>query len=562
MIIVFQPQILDNLTHSTKFMPQSVDLETNRALQRDLDLVASTQGGDRDAFGSLYKAHVAEMHRYLLRHLNGRQEAAEDIGAGAWLRTLERLDTFQDRRLPFKAWLYTVFKNYLIDEVRRLPSNRRVTVISLEAVPETQLIASTRDFGKVEAIDEVEPALHRLTPDQRNVVTLRFLDGFTTTETAEALGKTPEAVKKLQARAFAQMRRIIELGRTTTDSPVASDSNGHEHAPAFGLAGAVLARASRRNGSATIAYEPVAETLAPAPDPEKPHTNGHRNGTAPNAAQVRRMIVFGYDESRDTMKGNRLAQQEQARIDPEQATSSIIDLSQREDALLKQLLPDDPTRHPDLNTMLDVAASLDISVSYAYVLRKSILKKLVEADGHEGPLPRRLRLQLNRLSENQYYSNRSWDERQALIKGINRGPLGFKQLIAMDGSNVTEVLSPIERNHMINHRDLSRLESQFADILFPPPDQYPMVTTLREAGALIGVGPNNASYYRSHLAHKLHAEDESEALMDKPRKRELLARLGKIALYAYTTPEERDEIMWFELDKAALEKIAAERAKQ
>jgi len=66
---------------------------------------------------------------------------------------------------------------------------------------------------------ELTYALDRLTSDQRHVVTLRFLDGFTTAETAEIMGKTEDAVKKLQARGLVQLRRIIETARRAEDAP-------------------------------------------------------------------------------------------------------------------------------------------------------------------------------------------------------------------------------------------------------------------------------------------------------------------------------------------------------
>jgi len=67
---------------------------------------------------------------------------------------------------------------------------------------------------------ELTYALDRLTSDQRQVVVLRFLEGFTTAETAEMMGKTEDAVKKLQARGLVQLRRIIEQTRRAEDTPM------------------------------------------------------------------------------------------------------------------------------------------------------------------------------------------------------------------------------------------------------------------------------------------------------------------------------------------------------
>jgi RNA polymerase sigma-70 factor (ECF subfamily) len=55
----------------------------------------------------------------------------------------------------------------------------------------------------------LEPALARLTPEQRQAVELRFLQGMSVAETAAVMGRSEEAVKKLQARALANLRRSL-----------------------------------------------------------------------------------------------------------------------------------------------------------------------------------------------------------------------------------------------------------------------------------------------------------------------------------------------------------------
>jgi DNA-directed RNA polymerase specialized sigma24 family protein len=59
----------------------------------------------------------------------------------------------------------------------------------------------------------LDEALAGLTEDQRRVVALRFLEGLTTAETARIVGKSEDAVKKLQARGLVRMRKSIETAR-------------------------------------------------------------------------------------------------------------------------------------------------------------------------------------------------------------------------------------------------------------------------------------------------------------------------------------------------------------
>jgi RNA polymerase sigma-70 factor (ECF subfamily) len=60
------------------------------------------------------------------------------------------------------------------------------------------------------ALDQIKAGLARLTPQQREVIVLRFLEGRSLAETAEIAGRNEDAVKKLQARGLASLRRGME----------------------------------------------------------------------------------------------------------------------------------------------------------------------------------------------------------------------------------------------------------------------------------------------------------------------------------------------------------------
>jgi RNA polymerase sigma-70 factor, ECF subfamily len=145
-----------------------------------------------------------------------------------FLKVLERIGSYQFRGLPFSAWLYRIARNHMIDHLRARP---RQIVSSLDAAPEIPEKRAEQVMDRSLDRHELTYALNRLTSDQRQVVTLRFLDGFTTAETAEIMGKTEDAVKKLQARGLVQLRRIIEHARRA-EQPAA------EAAPALAAYGA------------------------------------------------------------------------------------------------------------------------------------------------------------------------------------------------------------------------------------------------------------------------------------------------------------------------------------
>lgn len=179
------------------------------------ELVACAQRGDGDAFAALYEQYAPEIQRFLMRHLNGQRDLAEDLTADVFLKVFERIGSYQSRGLPFTAWLYRIARNHMIDHTRARP---RSAAHSLEQAPEAAEVAdqdAARDYGHVLDHLTLAPALVRLSPDQRHALELRFLDGLPTATAAAIMGKTEDAVKKLQARGLAALRRILNVDVST-----------------------------------------------------------------------------------------------------------------------------------------------------------------------------------------------------------------------------------------------------------------------------------------------------------------------------------------------------------
>jgi RNA polymerase sigma-70 factor (ECF subfamily) len=169
-------------------------------------LVQRAKDGDTAAFTVLYEEHAPRLYRYFLPRVGGRSQQAEDLTEEVFVRVLERIERYEDRGLPFGAWLFRIAHNLLIDHQRRLPKQPMV------GIDECEEIRGPAEKEIQQALDQHEIAITmaRLTSDQRNVIQLRFMEGLSIIETALALGKTEESVKKLQARGLMAMRRILE----------------------------------------------------------------------------------------------------------------------------------------------------------------------------------------------------------------------------------------------------------------------------------------------------------------------------------------------------------------
>jgi len=171
------------------------------------DLVALAQRGDVDAIGALYDQHHTALFRYLFSRL-GERQIAEDLTGDVFMRMITALPHYQPSQTPFRAWLYRIARNRLVDHYRQA-GNR--PPIPLSQAEEHQ--AHMEDLGLLTdqkmTTDRVLAALSKLEATQREVVALRFLSGLSLQEVAETLEKSESAVKALQHRGLAALRQAL-----------------------------------------------------------------------------------------------------------------------------------------------------------------------------------------------------------------------------------------------------------------------------------------------------------------------------------------------------------------
>ncbi len=173
----------------------------------DAELIARAQRGEVNALGRLYDRHRQSIFRYLWIRLDDRQ-LAEDLTGDVFMRMLDALPRYRMQGLPFRAWLYRIAHNLLVDYFRKM--NRQSTV-PLDAVEEQGTEDEPgRTIEQILLSERLQAALLRLEPTQGEVIILRFLAGLSLRETALTLGKTEAAIKALQHRGLSGLRRALE----------------------------------------------------------------------------------------------------------------------------------------------------------------------------------------------------------------------------------------------------------------------------------------------------------------------------------------------------------------
>jgi RNA polymerase sigma-70 factor, ECF subfamily len=169
-------------------------------------LVERAQRGDRAALEELYLLHFDRIYSYLHLSLGNRHDA-EDLTTQTFLRMLEAIGRFRWQSAPFSAWLFRIAHNLAMDHFRarrRVQTEEEVPELpgSEESSAEDQALDSIGESGMLELIE-------RLSAEQRQVLTLKFLFGFANAEVAAILEKTEGAVKSLQHRALASLQKHV-----------------------------------------------------------------------------------------------------------------------------------------------------------------------------------------------------------------------------------------------------------------------------------------------------------------------------------------------------------------
>ncbi|HLY86224.1 MAG TPA: sigma-70 family RNA polymerase sigma factor [Gaiellaceae bacterium] len=171
------------------------------------ELVARGQQGDRDALEELYLIHFDRIYSYL--HVSvGNRHDAEDLTTQTFLKMLEKIGSFRWQSAPFSAWLFRIAHNLAMDHFRarrRWQPEEEVPEPVGDAEPSAELEAM-QTIGRESMLKLID----RLSPEQQQVLTLKFVFNLPNAEVAAILDKTEGAIKSLQHRALVSLQKQIQ----------------------------------------------------------------------------------------------------------------------------------------------------------------------------------------------------------------------------------------------------------------------------------------------------------------------------------------------------------------
>ncbi len=173
------------------------------------ELVARATAGDRDAFAALYREYVPTVYKFLYYRLNRNQAMAEDFTGEVFMRALRKVQDFNWTGADFGSWLLRIARNLVLDHAKS--SRARMELLNDEMPEDTTPDDRGTEAEVVRALtnEGVYAAIKRLSPDQRDVITMRFIQGMDVSEVAEAMGKKEGTVRTLQFRGLKALQKLL-----------------------------------------------------------------------------------------------------------------------------------------------------------------------------------------------------------------------------------------------------------------------------------------------------------------------------------------------------------------
>ena len=186
--------------------PRLAPVSPDGAGEDDRNLALRAGKGDTAAFGALYDRYVEAVYRYVYYRVRNDADA-EDLVSDVFMRALRAIPRYEPR-VAFLAWLYRIARNAVIDRARR--SRTQISFEDALAHPGVdQIVEPEQTILALSDKESVRAALTKLTPLQQEVIVLRFVEGFSTQEIADLVGKREGTVRGIQFRALEALRTLI-----------------------------------------------------------------------------------------------------------------------------------------------------------------------------------------------------------------------------------------------------------------------------------------------------------------------------------------------------------------
>jgi RNA polymerase sigma-70 factor (ECF subfamily) len=179
----------------------------------DSKLIELASKGEAEAFGDLYDRYVRRIYNYIY-YRTGNIDEAEDLTARVFQRAFRHIQNYNQRGVPFSAWLYRIAHNLVANWYRdrsrkkEVSLNEHIESVSHFDFPENAL-------EKNEETEKLLRAIRRLPSERQQLVILKFVEGLSNAEIGVIMRRSEGAIKSLYHRTLQSLRNEVEK----TDKP-------------------------------------------------------------------------------------------------------------------------------------------------------------------------------------------------------------------------------------------------------------------------------------------------------------------------------------------------------
>ena len=177
-------------------------------------VVAKAQAGDQASFTQIFDWYFDRIFRYTSFRVD--DEACEDIVGDIFLKVVQNLGKYKPQpKSGFSAWIYRIAHNTIIDHYRK---KKEITGYAeedddqdfWETLPDEINLLPDEEVHNRLQYKKLHKALKELKPIHREVLELRFLEGFSNKEVGQILGRTEGNIRILQLRGLREIRKFLE----------------------------------------------------------------------------------------------------------------------------------------------------------------------------------------------------------------------------------------------------------------------------------------------------------------------------------------------------------------
>jgi RNA polymerase sigma-70 factor, ECF subfamily len=169
-------------------------------------LIRRAQALEPGALAELYDRHFDGIYRYLYTRVR-HQADAEDLTEQVFLKMVDSIARYRPQGVAFSSWLYRIAHNLLVDRYRR--AGKETLELSNELYDTRPQVDPATMAQQGEDRRRLIGAIQRLTAEQQQIITMRFIDGLEVDEIARLTHRRSGAIHSMQHRALASLYRFL-----------------------------------------------------------------------------------------------------------------------------------------------------------------------------------------------------------------------------------------------------------------------------------------------------------------------------------------------------------------